>query len=248
MVLKGSQRADYISWLRDNTQYTLDYIRSLDDHRLYRIYMRISQAIPQYIKEILDKVNSPGYVGKQYTRLELTKYSYNELADLRKSLGIRKSRKKVTKVEPAPEQTMKKAGDILHQMSIDELCENIFNSNEEQEEHEHEEFLNTSEIQSAYGEDIPSEEVLKQKGIVNLDSNDSIYHEKLGKRIVIKDEILKVIKQINTSNPVLLKLSIKEIEALDFRELVEEYRKLQALIPSIPQLEDMDKGTGLKKS
>lgn len=237
MALNGIERSNYISFLRDNTQYTYSYIRTLDDDRLYHMYVRISQAIPQYITEILAKVEEPGYVGRKYTRLELTKYTYNELADIRKSLGIRKGRKKVVKVEPAPQETIQKAQEEFHQMTLEELYGQINNSN--LSESEHEEFLDEKELHQAYGEDVPSEPELKAKGIINLDANEKRFREIIRQRIVIKKAILQVIRKINRQNPILLHLSMKEIEALDFQELIEEYRKLQDIIPTIPKIEDI---------
>ena len=241
-MLKGSERSNYIGYLKDNTKYTIDYLNGLEDFRLYKIYVRISQAIPQYINEILAKVSEPGYVGRKYTRYELTQYTYNELADLRRSLGIRKGKKKVAKVETASPKELKQAKEIVHQMSIEELYGNLFNSNEteEEKEHEHEEFLYEEEIKSAYDGEVPDSDTLKQKGIVNLGHEESRYRAILSRRIAIKKSIIQTIKTINQANPLLLKLSIKEIEALDFQELVEEYKKLENILPSIPSLDEME--------
>ena len=250
MELKGAVRADYRNWLRDNTDYTQEYINSLEDYKLRRIYMRISEAIPQYINEILARVQEQDYVGKKYTRIELTKMTYNQLADIRKSLGIRKGKKKVTSTEPAPEKTIKKAKERLHQISIEELCNDLFDSEqtEYEKEHEHEEFLDEKEIESAYNGQLPAEPVLKKAGIVYLNEGDGKqYHEILARRMEIKKAIIKTIKQINANNPLLLKLSIREIEVLDFRELVSEYQKLQEIIPNIPSINEVGKGKGLKK-
>lgn len=251
MVLRGDIRADYRRWLRDNTEYTEEYIANLEDYKLKKLYDRISEAIPRYINDILARVKENGYVGKQYTRLELTKMTYNELAEIRKSLGIRKGKKKVTAIEPAPEKTVKKAKERLHQISIEELCSDLFNSEqaeyEQEKEQEHEEFLGEKEIESAYNGELPDESVLKKAGIVYLNEGDGKqYHEILARRLEIKKAIIKAIKQINAQNPLLLKLSIKEIEVLDFKELITEYQKLQRIIPNIPTIDEVEKGKGRK--
>lgn len=231
MALNGVERANYISYLRDQTDYTYKYIRNLPDDTLYHLAKRIEIAIPQYIDEIVAKVSEKDYVGRRYTKEELKEYSYNELASIRKSLGIRKGKKKVTKVEKAPEKTVEQAKSAIHQMTLDELEKNIF---------DHEEFLSEKELAAAYGEDKPSDKELRAKGIINLDENEKAFKDVLRKRLLIKKEILKVIKKISQTMPIALTLSLEEINALNFDELVSLYRQLNVILPSIPSVETIE--------
>lgn len=231
MALSGVERSNYIAYLRDQTDYTYNYIRRLPDDTLYHMAKRIEAAIPQYINEIVAKVTEEGYIGRRYTREELKKYSYNELASIRKSLGIRKGKKKVTKVEPASEKTIKQAKETFKQMTLEDLQKNIF---------DHEEYLSEEELKQAYGEDIPSETELREKGIINLDANEIKFKDILRKRLLIKKEILKVIKKVNQTMPIALTLTLEEINALNFDELIALYKQLCKILPNLPVLEDIE--------
>ncbi len=234
MELSGKERANYIAFLKAHTTYKDEDFKKPDD-QLFRMYRRIYEAIPEYIKEILAKQEEPTYIGVRFTRQELNQYTYNQLAEIRRSMGIRKQRKrKVVKSEPALSETVEKAKAVVRQITETDLAEQII---------EHEEFLDEKELHQAYGDDLPSNEELLAKGIVNLDSNERTFKEILIKRIAIKKAILKVLKEVNNTLPILLPMPIEDIEALEYDDLVKVYSRVCEAIPNIPTLDSFESET-----
>jgi len=112
----------------------------------------------------------------------------DELSKLRTNLGLSKRGKKVTKVEKAEEETIKKAKENLKEKKTSETAVDIMKSNAEfeqltldeyfkdlmnpEEPEEQEEFLYTSELQ-VMGKDDYSDAELRREGIVRLDEEKS---------------------------------------------------------------------------
>ena len=237
MELSGREKANIIAFLKEHTTYE-DKDFDKPDDQLFRMYRRIYEAIPEYIKDILAKQEEPTYIGTRYTRQELNQYTYNQLAEIRKNMGIRKQRKnKVVKSEPALAETVEKAKAVVRQISEAELAEQII---------EHEEFLSDDELHQAYGEDIPSEEELRKKGIVNLDANETKYREVFLKKLAVKNAILRIFREVNNSFPIITPLPMEEVEKLDYDDLVEEYITLCGILPSIPKVEAFQSETDHK--
>ncbi len=237
MVLTGAEKSRMIAFLKENTTYTDEQIPRKKDEQLFRMYSRIMEAIPQYIEEIFKATNDPSYIGMRYRREELQKLKYNELAAIRKNLGIRKTRKKVISREAAFEKTVNEGREIIKQMSLSDLVAKV---SEDTEEREHEDFLTEEEIQAAYGDERPSDEELREKGIINLDHNEKEYKDLFFKQLAIKNAILRVLREINRKMPIFIPMTMEELKQLDYERLVKVYTDISKIVPEIPKLETIE--------
>lgn len=145
------------------------------ERRILLMADRVSACMEKYPKEIYDFLKKHPEKGS-YTLEVLESMTYVELSALRKELGIRnrKSKKKVTQVEPASilaEQGRKRFGSVSDNtaaktVALFHLQESIKEEKENPETvHEMEQILSEQEIICMYGEDLPSLEFLAQHGI-----------------------------------------------------------------------------------
>lgn len=101
----ASNRGYYIEWLLKYTEYDEEYIRNRSDNTLYNMYNRISQAIPKYIKQILEDQKNNTY-RIMYTKEQLSEKTYNFLNELRyeRGIAVRRTPKKKTKPKQTQEE------------------------------------------------------------------------------------------------------------------------------------------------
>lgn len=154
---------------RDNFKTYQEWVNAL-----YKIAHRISRCMATYPEEIYGYLKS--HPEKEQCDLqELKNMRYKELSELRQSLGIRKKRskkaKKVTRVEPVEQTTLEQAKQSLLTESVATTAKKICLSNlqDDIEEEMEETFLSADEIETMYGEDLPSIETLMSQGIIPLD-------------------------------------------------------------------------------
>ena len=169
MFLSEREKTNIIEYLTNNTNYSIDYLRGIKNHsQLFSMYKRIKERMHKYPIEIIEYYNNHPEIYVRPTDEEIKKMSYNELAELRKYLGIKKLTKKVVKTEQA-EAVAKKAHKVLEEKSITELATEIIISNtnyEREHDFEHESFLTKEEIAMMYpGEELSADE-LADLGII----------------------------------------------------------------------------------
>ena len=134
------------------------------EHQAVETCMFACKSIPKYRKEIKDYfVKNPSRRGG-ITDEQIGKMRFVDLKTLRINLGLSKRGKKVTKVEPAPEQTTKKARNLLESKPTQAVVTSIYigGIDEIRRDAMSESSYTLEELRQILGYDITYEEAVKQ--------------------------------------------------------------------------------------
>lgn len=166
MAMSQREYSNIINYLLDNTTYRLENLTSYTDGQLYNMKKRIEAAMHSYPKEIFDYYKANPLTQPRYTYDELTHMKYNQLSEIRKSLNIKKTGKKVTSSIEAPD-VAEKGRQQIDKMPTSQVAATII-TNQEREIDDYQ-FITYKEAVEIYGPDI-SEEYLEKRGFKLYDS------------------------------------------------------------------------------
>ncbi len=173
MELSSTERSNCLYFLKTYTTYSnrVIYDMAKDDGKLMNVTSRIRECMERYPKDIMEYLNAHPECPTRYTYEQLKQMKYNELAAIRKSFKIRKSAKKVVKVEQPTTELTKARASLHSNPSIEKtiICDVLTDPDELQ-------FLTPEEIEMMYpGSGLLTNEELNRMGIAR--ENASEYQE-----------------------------------------------------------------------
>lgn len=163
-------------FLLENTTYDIDLLfRTKSYGQIINMCRSIQKAMKTYPKEIIDYLRTNPIIACEYSEGAILTMNYNELVELRKKLGIKKSRKKVSKTEPAT-STSQKAIDSIKSTPTNQLCIGIMQSNEIEADNDRDlQILSDEEISQMYPGEYLTDEALAKRGIKRYTTRDPQY-------------------------------------------------------------------------
>ncbi len=202
-------------FLKSNTNYDVNLLfRTKSFSQISSMCKKIAKAMQEYPKEIIAFYKANPNVTPYFDDRELYRMNYNELSDLRRELKIKKTKKKVVKVEEAQE-TFQLGIESIKALDTTQLCCSMILDNESEKDLQ---ILTEEEIKEMYGGETPSKEFLAHRGIVSdaideekevIDSEElrySMINELINNEITISGSVL--------TPPFLFSLSETELETL----------------------------------
>ena len=166
MDMIRATKEEVICDIKAVTHYTDKDFEGKTYNQLCAMRSRIFTAIDMYYKEILRYFREHPEE-RTMSNQDLKLLNYNELADLRRELGL--ARKRVTKVSEAPE-TAKKAREVVARKEVRELARDIIVSEDQYETQEC--FLYAEEIREMGYADYTKDQLLRM-GIIPLEVEES---------------------------------------------------------------------------
>lgn len=150
-------------FLEEKTTYDVNLIFATKSiNQIAAMCKRIEEAMKKYSKEIIEYLTLHSDVVIPYDKSELHALTYNELIEIRKQLGIKKTKKKVVKTEKATSQPQL-AIDFIESQKTSRLCVSIMQNNEDREP----QILTEDEIKQMYGGEELTPEELAERGIIS---------------------------------------------------------------------------------
>ncbi len=180
---------EFKEFLSLNTTYDVNLLFSTKSiYQIASMCKNIKAAMKKYPQEIIEYLNLHPEVSLSLEDSDIYTMTYNELVNLRKKLGIKSSRKKVIKSEPAG---------IASQLSIDfvesqktsQLCVSIIQNDEEKDL----QILSDDEIKEMYSDEELTPEDLAKRGIVSdtIKYQEPIKDDREEERFIMIDTILE---------------------------------------------------------
>ncbi len=164
MSMNGNERANAIAYLRKYAKYSTRTLEAMDSNQLYNVYKRVEKCMYDYPREIIAHYNSHPGLPRAYSDEEIRRMNYQELKELRNSLGLNKRGKKVKSSTPAP-STAAKAREVLKGKTTAQVAAEAILSNMEAEEYVQESFITREELEEMYPGHEYSDQELAERGI-----------------------------------------------------------------------------------
>ena len=164
MSMNRNERANTIAYLRKHAKYSTETLEAMDSNQLYNVFKRVEECMYNYPREIIAHYNSHPGLPRTYSDEEIRHMNYQELKELRNSLGLNKRGKRVKSSTAAP-TTAAQAREVLKGKTPAQVAAEAILSNMKSEEHVQESFITREELEEMYPGNEYSDRELAERGI-----------------------------------------------------------------------------------